>query len=194
MPHNSPEIASFCPSSRTEWREWLAKYHRSAGAVWLVYFKQHTGKPTVSYAEAVEEALCFGWIDSKLVPINDQQYRQYFSVRKPTSVWSRVNKARIERLAAAGLITAAGNESIAIAKQNGSWYSLDDVENLVIPPDLAAAFATHPPASTYFAAWSRTAQRNILQWIAAAKRPATRQKRIHETATLAAQNQKPKPF
>ena len=87
-----------------------------------------------------------------------------------------------------------GNESIAIAKQNGSWYSLDDVENLVIPPDLAAAFATHPPAAEHFAAWSRTAQRNILQWIAAAKRPATRQKRIHETATLAAQNQKPKPF
>ncbi len=170
-------------ADRETWRAWLEANGESTPAVWLVYFKKGSGQPSITWNEAVDEALCFGWIDSKAKPIDAHQYMQYFSPRKPKSVWSKVNKARLERLTAAGLMREPGLRAIQIAKANGSWTALDDVETLIIPDDLRAAFSALPGSSEGFDRLSRTTRRNILQWIATAKRPGTRTKRIAATVT-----------
>lgn len=112
---------AFQPKSRKAWREWLKKHHASSPGIWLVYAKKHTGIRSLSYNDAVEEALCYGWIDSLIHPIDEDLYKQMFTPRKPKSVWSAANKARVERLIAAGLMTAAGMALIALAKKNGNW-------------------------------------------------------------------------
>lgn len=187
-------IDTFYPKSRSEWREWLQNNHIKSQSIWLIYYKKKTNIPTVAYSEAVDEALCFGWIDSKAKPIDDEKFMQFFSKRKEKSVWSKVNKEKIERLTKEGLITEAGFEIIEKAKQNGYWTILDEVEALIIPPDLAAEFEKRPSAKNYFLNLSRTDKRNILQWLVLAKRPETRQKRIAEIAALAEQNLKLKQF
>jgi uncharacterized protein YdeI (YjbR/CyaY-like superfamily) len=176
---------------RETWRAWLEVNGASARAVWLVYAKKGSGRPSITYEEAVEEVLCFGWIDSKAKPIDDQTHMQYFSPRKPTSVWSKLNKARLERLMAAGLMRDPGMRAIAIAKANGSWSALDDVEAMVIPDDLAAALTESPGSQDGFDRLSRSSRRNILQWIATAKRPQTRANRIAATAAAAAVGRSP---
>ena len=178
LPEPEDGIARIYAADRAAWRAWLETNAETTAAVWLVVYKKGSGQPSITWDEAVEEALCFGWIDSKAKPIDDLRYRQYFSPRKPTSVWSKVNKARIERLIADGLMREPGLRAIATAKANGSWSVLDDVEALVIPDDLAAAFAESPGAREAFDRLSRTNRRNTLQWIATAKRPQTRAKRI----------------
>ncbi|GAB4470173.1 MAG: YdeI/OmpD-associated family protein [Armatimonadaceae bacterium] len=188
MPETENKLSEFCPANRAQWREWLEANHATAPRVWLVYWKKATGKPSVTYDEVVEECLCFGWIDSKAQPVDAERYRQMITPRKAKSVWSKVNKERIERLLASGLMTPAGMQKIEAAIADGSWTALDEVEALVIPPDLQAAFDANPPAAENFAAFSRTSKRNTLQWIAGAKRDETRQKRIQETAELAARN------
>lgn len=192
MLEKKPE--AFCPANRQQWREWLQAHHAAKKSVWLIYHKKKSGTPGITYAEAVEEALCVGWIDSQAKPLDANTYQQLFSPRKPGSGWSRVNKARIERLAAAGLLTQAGLDRIAAAKQNGSWTLLDEVEALVLPPDLAQLLQATPGASSYFASLSRTDQRTILQWLVLARRPETRQKRLVEIAGLAGQQLKPQQF
>jgi uncharacterized protein YdeI (YjbR/CyaY-like superfamily) len=142
----------------------------------------------------VDEALCFGWIDSQAKPIDADRYRQFFCRRKPTSAWSKVNKEKIIRLTAAGLMASAGLARIEAAKQNGSWSLLDEVEELIIPADLAAALQTRPGASGFFESLSKTDKRNMLQWLVLAKRPETRQKRLAEIAELAGQQLKPMQF
>lgn len=189
-----PAVETFCPSSRQHWREWLAAHHATAPAVWLVYYKKHTRQPSLTWSEAVDEALCFGWIDSRAMPLDADRYQQFFSRRKPGSTWSRVNKQKLERLEAAGLLAPAGWASIALAKQNGSWTILDDVEELRVPADLAEALAARPGATAYFASLGRTATRNLLQWLVLARRPETRQNRIAEIVESAAQGLLPKPF
>ncbi len=177
----SDGIAWVYAPDRAVWRSWLETHAETTPAIWLIYYKKGSGQPSITWDEAVEEALCFGWIDSKAKPIDDSRYRQYFSPRKPSSVWSKVNKARVERLIAEGLMRDPGLRAIEIAKANGSWSALDDVEALIIPDDLAAAFAESPAARGAFDRLSRTNRRNILQWIASAKRPETRAKRIAAT-------------
>jgi uncharacterized protein YdeI (YjbR/CyaY-like superfamily) len=176
-------IARVYAADRAAWRVWLESHAETTAAVWLVIYKKSAGQPSITWDEAVDEALCFGWIDSKAKPIDDLRYRQYFSPRKPTSVWSKINKARIDRLIADGLMREPGLRAIATAKANGSWSVLDEVEALVIPDDLAAAFAESPGARDAFERLSRTNRRNILQWIATAKRPQTRAKRIAATVS-----------
>ena len=183
LPEPEDGIARVYAADRAAWRSWLETHAEAASAVWLVYYKKGSGQPSITWDEAVEEALCFGWIDSKAKPIDDLRYRQYFSPRKPTSVWSKINKARIERLIADGLMREPGLRAIETAKANGSWSALDDVEALVIPEDLAAAFTGSPGAWEAFDRLSRTNKRNILQWIATAKRPQTRAKRIAATVS-----------
>jgi uncharacterized protein YdeI (YjbR/CyaY-like superfamily) len=124
---------TFYPKSITAWRAWLAKNHATETCIWIIYYKQHTKQPSIKYSEAVDVALCFGWIDSTARPIDEDTYMQYFCKRKPNSTWSRVNKLKIERLLAEGLMAEAGLQCIEVAKQNGSWIILDDVEMLVIP-------------------------------------------------------------
>lgn len=188
------EVDLFYPQTRQEWRDWLIENHDKKQSVWLQYYKKKSGFPTVEYGDAVEEALCFGWIDSKSKPIDDEKFMQFFSKRKPNSVWSKVNKEKIERLIHQGLMTQAGYYIIEKAKQNGSWTILDEAEALIIPSDLEEAFAQRPNAKDYFLNLSRSDKRNILQWLVLAKRAETRQNRINEIVTLAAEKQKPKQF
>lgn len=188
------QIETFCPISRQHWREWLQEHHAEKQSVWLIYHKKKSGSPTITWSEAVDEALCFGWIDSKAKPVDDYRYRQFFSRRKPNSVWSKINKEKVQRLVDGELMTPAGFNSIATAKQNGSWTILDEAEALIIPADLADAFQKRPSAQAYFLSLSRSDKRNLLQWLVVAKRSETRQKRITELVELADQRQKPKQF
>ncbi len=176
------------PLSRAEWREWLAQNHTRTEGVWLIMYKKAAGLPRVTYDEAVEEALCFGWIDSKGNKLDDNRSMLWFAPRKPRTGWSRLNKERITRLVDSGLMRPPGQAKIEAAQRDGSWTALDAVEALEIPPDLEQALAANPVAKQYFDAFPRSATRSILEWIANAKRPETRAKRITETVTLAAQN------
>lgn len=191
---SNSEIETYCPSSRAEWRKWLEENHQSKQSVWLIYFKSFTKVPSLSWSEAVDEALCFGWIDSTKKTIDEERYMQYFSRRKPNSMWSKINKDKIKQLTEQGLMRTAGIDCITIAKQNGSWTMLDDVENLIIPDDLETAFAGEPNSKTFFLNFSKTAKKSILYWVISAKRDITRQKRIKEIVKLTGQNLKPKQF
>src|SRR5215203_2374721 len=135
------EYGSVRPRSRAAWRTWLQRHHAASPGVWLIMAKKHTGLPTVSYNDAVEEALCFGWIDTTLHPIDAQFYKQLFTPRKPRSTWAATNKARVERLIAQNLMTAPGLAAIEAAKANGSWTSIDHVEAGEVPEDLQKAIA-----------------------------------------------------
>ncbi|MEI6318101.1 MAG: YdeI/OmpD-associated family protein [Pseudomonadota bacterium] len=176
------------PLTRAEWREWLLHNHGRTTGVWLVSYLKATGRPRVDYDEAVEEALCVGWIDSKPRKLDAERTMLWFAPRKAGSGWSRPNKLRIERLVAAGSIREAGLRKVEQAKQDGSWTKLDAVEDLQVPDDLARALAGLPSAARYFDAFPRSAKRGILEWISNAKTPATRAKRIEETARLADTN------
>jgi uncharacterized protein YdeI (YjbR/CyaY-like superfamily) len=181
------QLERFHPPDRAAWRGWLAANHATAAGVWLVTFKKATGRPRVEYAEAVEEALCFGWVDSLARRIDDERSRLLFTPRKRGSGWSRPNKERVERLLAAGLMTPAGLVVVEAARADGSWSALDDVENLVEPGDLRAALDADPEARRNWDGFPRSARRGILEWISTAKRAETRAKRVEETARLAAQ-------
>jgi uncharacterized protein YdeI (YjbR/CyaY-like superfamily) len=172
---------------RATWRSWLAANHATAPGAWLVTWRRGHG-PVLAYEDAVEEALCFGWVDSTAGRVDDRRSKLYFAPRKAGSGWAATNKARVERLIAEGRMAPAGLEAIQRAKANGSWTLLDEVEQGVVPDDLARAFVEHPPAATNFGAFPQSARRAILAWIAQAKRPETREKRIAETAELAAAN------
>jgi len=191
---SNKETETYCPKSRADWREWLAKNHASEQSVWLVYFRTSTKVASVTWSEAVDEALCFGWIDSTKKTIDEERYMQYFSRRKPNSMWSRVNKEKVDQLIQNNRMTQAGLASIATAKENGSWTFLDEIEALVIPEDLAAALADHEGAIDYFDGLSKSAKKILLHWIVSAKRPETRQKRVLEIAENASENLKPKQF
>ncbi|GGF67013.1 YdeI/OmpD-associated family protein [Wenyingzhuangia marina] len=185
------EINSFCPSNQQEWRMWLEKNHVTEDFVWLIIYKKHTKKPTVSWSEAVDQALCFGWIDSTKRPIDSEKYMQYFGKRKAKSNWSKINKDKIKLLTQQGLMTTAGIESVKTAKENGSWTILDTVEALIIPQDLEIAFSKHQNAKDFFLSLSKSLQKILLYKIVSAKRPETRQKRIDEIALQMENHQKP---
>jgi len=188
------EIETFCPTSRQQWRQWLEENHRSKQAVWLIYYKKKTSIASITWSEAVDEALCFGWIDSKAKALDDEKFMQFFSIRKPKSVWSKVNKEKIRQLMEAGLMTQAGLESIETAKKNGSWTILDEVEELILPNDLEIEFDSKPGSKDFFLSLSKSVRKAMLQWLVLAKQSETRQKRIREIAESAAQKQKPKQF
>jgi len=174
------------PEDVHAWRAWLAEHHARGTGVWLVTWKARTGRPTVGYEEAVEQALCFGWIDSTNRSLDDERSAMWFAPRRRRSGWARSNKQRIEHLEAAGLLAPAGRAVIDAAKADGSWTMLDDVEDLVVPPDLAAAFSAHPDARERWDAFSRSARRAMLVWLVEAKKPATRAGRIAQIAERAA--------
>jgi uncharacterized protein YdeI (YjbR/CyaY-like superfamily) len=191
MPKFDDQLDFVYASDRQAWRQWLTLNHQEAIGIWLIYYKVGSGKPSIRYSEAVKEALCFGWIDSKVQALDAERYRQIFTPRKPHSVWSKLNKQYLEELTAQGLMTIAGLEKIAIAKEDGSWYSLDAIEALEIPPDLQQAFELSPIAQQNFTAFSKSTKKNILFWISSAKRPATRSQRIEQTIQSALENKSP---
>jgi uncharacterized protein YdeI (YjbR/CyaY-like superfamily) len=184
----TPPPNSIHPLTRADWREWLEQHHTQVEGVWLIRYKVASGKSRMDYEEAVEEAICFGWIDSKPNKLDEERSMLWFAPRKAGTGWSRINKARIEKLLAAGLMAPAGLAKVEAAKQDGSWNALDSIEELEIPPDLGEALAADPVANQYFDAFPRSVKRGILEWIAAAKKPETRLKRIAETVELAAKN------
>nr|WP_295927598.1 YdeI/OmpD-associated family protein [uncultured Dyadobacter sp.] len=186
------ETKVFSPANRREWREWLQENHSRESAVWLVYHKKTAQAPTITWSEAVDESLCFGWIDSLAKPVDSERYMQFFSKRKPGGGWSKINKEKIRKLTEAGLMTQAGLDAIETARQNGSWTLLDEVEELIVPDDLGNALAQHPVAQSFFQKLSKSDKRNLLQWVALARRSETRQKRIAEIVEYAGRNIKPK--
>lgn len=192
MPENNTDI--FYPTSLNAWRDWLAKNHATRQSIRLVFYKKSSGKPTLTWSEAVDVALCYGWIDSKKVAIDQEQSHQFFSKRKTKSTWSKINKDKANKLIDAGLMTQAGLDVIDVAKKNGSWTLLDEVEQLIIPEDLEKALKVHQGAQDYFLSLSKSVRKMMLQWLVLAKRPETRQRRIQEIAELAAQGLKPKQF
>ncbi|ULH14261.1 YdeI/OmpD-associated family protein (plasmid) [Deinococcus sp. KNUC1210] len=174
--------------NRAEWRAWLAANHDTQGGVVLVYFKLGSGKPSVTYPDAVREALCFGWIDTTRYALDAERYQQVFVPRRVGSVWSRLNKTYIAELESAGLMTSAGRAKIEAAQQDGSWSRLDAGESLEVPPDLQTALLANAEAAQHFAGFPASIRKYILHWIAEAKRPETRQQRIAQTVEQAAQN------
>ncbi len=185
------EAPLFYPPSRAAWRSWLENNHRTEQSVWLIYYRKSSDKPSISWSEAVDEALCFGWIDSKHVKIDHESSKQFFTRRKPNSNWSKINKLKVEQLIESGLMTEMGLASIEIAKENGSWTILDEVEELIIPPDLEAAFASTPDSKEFYLSLSKSNQKSILGWIVLARLPETRDKRIKEVVERAAIGKKP---
>jgi len=173
------------PITRAEWRAWLAVNHRSASGVWLVSWKRRTGKPTVAYEDAVEEALCFGWIDGVVGRLDEGRSMQWFAPRRPKSTWARSNKERVARLEAAGLMTDSGRAAVELARINGSWESLDVIDALVVPDDLATALAERPGARDLFDASSVSVRRSALAWVYQAKRPETRAAHVEQIAGIA---------
>lgn len=188
------DIEQFYPKSQTEWRQWLQENHLSKPSVWLIFYKKKSEQPRISWSEAVDEALCFGWIDSVKKKLDDERSIQFFSKRKPNGTWSKINKAKVEQLIASGKMMDAGHSIILTAKQNGSWSILDDVEELIIPKDLEKEFKRRPGSKDYFLSLSKSVKKMMLQWIVLAKQEETRQKRINEIAELASQKLKPKQF
>jgi uncharacterized protein YdeI (YjbR/CyaY-like superfamily) len=191
MPKPDNQLETFYATDRKVWRQWLEKNHHNSFGVWLIYYKVKSGKPSIQYSEAVKEALCFGWIDSKVKSLDEERYMQTFTPRKPKSVWSKLNKQYIAELIEQGLMTTAGLEKIEAALQDGSLYKLDAIEELVISADLKQALAANETAKKYFEAFSNSSKKNILFWIESAKRPETRLKRIEQTIVSAAQNKNP---
>ncbi len=178
------EIETFYPTSRQDWRQWLQENHQSKPSIWLVAYKKKSKIPSISWSDAVDEALCFGWIDSTRKPIDAEKFMQFFGKRKAKSTWSKVNKAKIVQLIDAGLMTDAGYKSIEIAQQNGSWTVLDEVEELIIPQDLETTFEAQFGSKEHFLSLSKSVQKSLLHRLLFAKRAETRQKRIAEIIAL----------
>jgi len=179
---------SFYPKDRKSLRAWLEKNHASRKNIWLIRYNKKSGKPSVTYEEIVEEALCFGWIDSKSNKRDDESAYLFLSQRKHKSVWSKLNKQRVKKLSSLGLIKPAGQFLIDLAKKSGYWNALDEIENLVIPDDLDEALAKNKSSLKYFNAFPPGSRKRILFWISSARQEATRKKRIAETVALAAKN------
>jgi uncharacterized protein YdeI (YjbR/CyaY-like superfamily) len=175
---------------RAAWRGWLASNHATARGVWLVTWRPRSGRQGLEYEDAIQEALCFGWVDSTAGKVDDDRGKLYFAPRKPRSGWSASNKARIDRLIAEGKMMPAGTAAIDRARADGSWTVLDSVERLEVPDDLADALAASPPAATAFAAFPPSARKQMLGWVAMAVRPETRKARIAAITEAAARGER----
>ncbi|MAL18595.1 MAG: hypothetical protein CL667_12890 [Balneola sp.] len=192
MSKESPE--SFYPKNTQEWREWLTVNHKKKKSIWLILYKKNSDEPTISWSEAVDEALCFGWIDSTRRAIDDEKYMQYFCPRKEKSIWSKINKEKVKKLKEAGLMTKSGLKIIETAKQNGSWTILDGVEALIIPDDSEKEFHKNSGSKEFFLSLSKSDRKRLLYWLVSCKKKETREKRIGEIIKHAANNQKPPAF
>ena len=175
---------------RATWRAWLATNHETASGAWLVTWRAPSGHAHLDYEAAVEEALCYGWVDSTAGRVDDDRSKLYFAPRKPRSAWSASNKARVARLIDEGRMAPAGLAVVAQAKATGDWEVLDSVERLEIPADLATALAAEPPAAANFAAFPASVRKQHLAWVATARRPETRAERIARISEAAARNER----
>lgn len=183
------------PKTRSGWRKWLEKNHSTSPGIWMIYYKKGTGRRKFDLAEAVEEALCFGWIDSIARKLDDERTMQKFTPRKSKSVWSKLNKQRIKKLIEQKLMTPAGLTKIEQAKKNGSWNILDSsdfhADNNSLPGELKSALSKNKKALQNFLAFPPGYRKRFLFWIDSAKRPETRAARIKQTELMAMANKKP---
>jgi uncharacterized protein YdeI (YjbR/CyaY-like superfamily) len=180
------ELKKVRPKSRAAWREWLEEHHATSLGIWLVFAKKDTGLPTLTYEDAVQEALCFGWIDSLVKSIDERFHMQMFTPRKPKSAWSATNKARLAKLMKAGVMAPAGLAAVALAKKSGSWKTYADVDAMTIPPELQRAFDANPDARKNWLTYTTSAQRSFLHMINNAKRPETRETYVRRVVDLVA--------
>ena len=194
MPEAVPPENSVQCETREEWRTWLAENHTRDQGIWLITFKKASSRPSIGYDASVEEAICYGWVDSRTRTLDDERSMLWFAPRRKGSNWSQSNKDRVARLTKAGMMMPPGIAKVEAAKLDGTWTALDAIERLEIPPDLSKAFSEHPGAASNFDAFPRWVKRATLEWISTAKRPATRSRRIDETASLAQKNERPKQF
>ncbi len=188
------DVEDYCPYDKQDWRKWLELNHNKKEAVWLIFYKKKSSNSNLNWSESVDEALCFGWIDSVKRPIDIEKYKQYFSKRKANSTWSKINKDKVDYLTSENLMQEAGYKTIEIAKKNGSWSILDEVEALVIPEDLKKEFNERVGSLEYYESLSKSVKKILLAWVVLAKRTETRQKRIIEIAENASRKLKPKQF
>ncbi len=179
---------TFYAPTRKEWRLWLKENHSTEKFVWLIIYRKESEAPSIYYEEAVEEALCFGWIDSKGNKRDDKSFYLSFARRNPKSNWSGINKERIERLIKNGRMEPEGLKMVEQAKESGTWNALDDVENCVVPDDLQKSLDANRKAFENFEAFPPSSKKIILLWIMSAKKSETRLKRILETVELAEKN------
>jgi uncharacterized protein YdeI (YjbR/CyaY-like superfamily) len=175
----------FAPD-RTTWRAWLEEFGTTKTEIWLIFLKRHVPEPSVTYDEAVEEALCFGWIDGILKRIDDRSHAVRFTPRKPRSIWSESNKARVARLIAEGRMTPTGMRPVETAKGNGMWHATTPERIDVTPPDLEEALAADPGAAERWRTWAPSHRRQYIYWVLDAKRPETRARRIADVVRRAA--------
>jgi uncharacterized protein YdeI (YjbR/CyaY-like superfamily) len=187
-------VVEYCPENTAAWRRWLEANHDIADSVWLIFYKKHSADHNLSWSQAVDQALCFGWIDSTAQSIDSEKYRQYFCRRKAKSNWSRVNKDKVAVLIDQNLMAPAGYKSIEIAKANGSWTALDQVELLIVPDDLQQELVKVTGAAEYFDSLGKSDKKILLHWIISAKRKETREKRILEVVSCAGERSKPQRF
>ena len=191
MAKSSDKFEIFYAKNRQEWHQWLVENHDTTSGIRLIYYKKNSDKPRVEYNDAVEEAISFGWIDSKANTLDDERYMQVFTPRKPHSNWSKTNKIRVNKLIKNGLMQPAGMEKVNAAKKDSSWTFLDNVEDMVIPEDLKQLLEENTTAKANFEAFSNSSKKQILYWIVRAKRQDTRLRRIKKTVELASENKKP---
>jgi uncharacterized protein YdeI (YjbR/CyaY-like superfamily) len=180
--------------NRSEWHEWLGKHHRTSPGNYLVYYKKGSGKASVTYEEAVLEALSFGWIDSTVHAVDGERYMQLFTPRKAGSTWSRRNRERVARLIQEERMTEAGLEKVEAAKRDGSWSMLDGIEDLSLPPDLIESLEADLGSLAHFHSLPESMKKQIVWWIGTAKRPETRKKRVLATVAAASNRIRTFPF
>ncbi|QLE01843.1 YdeI/OmpD-associated family protein [Galbibacter sp. BG1] len=176
--------------SAKELRDWLTANHDLKDSFWLITYKKQSNFPYLSYNDIVDELICFGWVDSMPKKLDVQRTMRRISPKASESNWSGVNKRRVKKLTASGKMMPPGIAKVKIAKENGSWNFLDEVEQLIIPYDLEAALNSQPQAYYFFNRFPKSSKRNILEWIKSAKKETTRCKRISETALKASKNLK----
>ncbi len=176
--------AEIHPEDRAAWRAWLEEHHASSDTIWLVYWKKASGRQRLGYADAVEEALCFGWIDAQIDPIDEHRYRQIFTRRKARSTWSALNKKRVAELEARGLMAPAGLRVIEVAKENGSWTSIDHVEALEVPKELEDALAPRPATRAFFDGLSPGNRKAFLHFLAMPKGAEARARKLATALAL----------
>lgn len=177
--------------NREDWRAWLEENYDTEKEVWLIYYKAHTGKPTISYDDTVDEALCFGWVDSIIKKLDDEKFARKFTPRKTCSKWSEANQERAEKMMKEGKMEPVGLARIQEAKESGEWFKTRRTKKeLVIPSYLEEALAVNKKVFDNFDRLAPSYKRNAVRWIASAKREETRKRRVDEFIGLLEQNKK----
>ena len=178
-------------TNRDDWRAWLEKHHDSIKEIWLVYYKKHTGTPRIPYDDAVEEALCFGWIDSIIKRVDDETYMQKFTPRKSRSTWSELNRKRVQKLIRQGRMTEAGLAKIREAKKNGTWAEMvTSKKTFELSPGIKKSLSANKKAWENFNKLSSSQKKQYIGWIMSAKKEETRERRLKEAIKMLTQNKK----